>query len=191
MDRELVGRPADKKGELRPALAIYKRQQRQLVPSTKMWRMVVGIGWLKPSNRGSNVWGKGEKKGGTSTAKLPTHTPSSRQPRSCKHRPWISGGYVRLGKVAGVKINPHTHQRQFLCAHLDIYGRYKQTTPTRLPPAPCTMHLGSPVVPDENMMNTGWSKAVGSNSISVALPLRNASNGTRGAGRSETDRGSG
>lgn len=34
-------------------------------------------------------------------------------------------------------------------------------TPT---PAECTMHLGAPVVPDENMMNRGWLKGSCSNS---------------------------
>ena len=37
-------------------------------------------------------------------------------------------------------------------------------SPSRPTPAECTMHLGAPVVPDENMMKSGWLKGSCSNS---------------------------
>src|SRR5256885_1891239 len=36
------------------------------------------------------------------------------------------------------------------------------------PPAPCTMHLGTPVGPEENRMYSGWSNGSGAQGMSVA-----------------------
>ena len=55
----------------------------------------------------------------------------------------------------------------------------------RRTPAECTMHLGAPVVPDENMMKSGWPKGSCSNSSCGAcspLPVaRKSSRNTLGA----------
>lgn len=65
-------------------------------------------------------------------------------------------------------------------------------TPT---PAQCTMHLGAPVVPDENMMKRGWLKGSCSNSSCGAgspRPVaRKSSRNTLWAKGRETNGGSG
>lgn len=59
------------------------------------------------------------------------------------------------------------------------------------------MHLGRPVVPEENMINAGWSNGVASNSIvpsAAADPChlsRKSLNGMRDGGRSDDESGSG
>lgn len=58
-------------------------------------------------------------------------------------------------------------------------------------PAECTMHLGAPVVPDENITKSGWLKGSCSNSscgaCSPFLVARNSSRNTLGAKHTETD----